>query len=102
MTVITVENVEVGDSETVIIEPQETDKNKNRIFAIANRDQEIEVKAMGSNDMENWETRETKIIPPNNADSLIVGPFVCWVKLIGKTTTPGTISNVDASLVYCN
>ena len=50
MPVVVRENVNVMDSEGDIIEPQETDKTKDRIFSVANRDAEIEIKAYGSND----------------------------------------------------
>ena len=101
MPVVIRENVEVGDTETEIFEPQETDKTKDRIFSVANRDAEIEIKAYGSNDGgATWEDRGSKVIPANHTDTLIVGLDVLVVKLIGKTTTPGTNSTVDASLVW--
>ena len=101
MPVITSENVEVGDTETEIIEPQETDKEKDRIFSVANHGAEIEITAYGSNDGgETWEERGSKVIPENHSDTHVVALDVFIVKLIGKTTNPGAISNVDASLVY--
>jgi len=100
MPIIIRENVEVKDIQTEIIEPQETDKNKDRIFAISNGDNEIEVKIMGSNDCETWEERDSVTIEANNNRSLTCGPQVYWVKLIGNTTTSGTTSVVDASLTY--
>ena len=56
--------------------------------------------AWGSNDGESWEPRDTKTIEANNTGALTVGPTIYWVKLVGKTTSPGTISTVDACLVY--
>ena len=101
MTVVTVENVEVGDSETEIIKELETDKNKNRIFAVVNRDSEIEVKVYGTNDGgATWEEKETKIISANYNDVIILGPTMLGPKLTGKTTNPGTTSIVDATLTY--
>ncbi|MFW9881366.1 MAG: hypothetical protein ACFFG0_50525, partial [Candidatus Thorarchaeota archaeon] len=65
-----------------------------------NGDNEIEVKVWGSNDQENWEQRASITISANSTDSLICGPHVYWVKLVGKTTTPGTSSIVNATLTY--
>jgi len=100
MPVVVREGVEVREDETEIIEPQHTPHDRNRTFAVANGENEIEVKVFGSNDEQNWEERDSKIIPPNDSDSLICGPVVYWVKLVGKTTSLGTISKVDACLVY--
>ena len=100
MTIIVREDVEVTDTETEIIESQETDKEKDRYFGVANGDEEIEVIAWGSNDNENWEEKATITISANEADSFIVGPHVCWVKLTGKTTRAETTSIVDACLFY--
>ena len=100
MTVIVREDVEVSDTETEIIEPHETDKERPRTFIVSNGDYEIEAKAWGSNDQQNWEERDSKVISANNVDKLIVGPTICWVKLIGKTTSSGETSIVDAMLKY--
>ena len=100
MPIITRENIEVRDTETEIIEPQETDKEKDRILSVSNGDYEIELKAWGSNDGETWVEKDTLIIPANNTGSLTVGPNVRSVKLTGNTTTPSTTSIVDASLTY--
>lgn len=100
MTVIVRENVEVTDTETEIIEPQETDKEKIRIFAVSNGENEIEVNVWGSNDQQNWEERASQVIEANGVGTLVCGPAVCWVKLIGKTTTADNTSVVDACLMY--
>jgi hypothetical protein len=101
MPIVTRENVVVQDVETDIIEPQETDKMKDRIFSVSNGAQEIEIKAHGSNDGgATWEERGSKIIPAGSNDTLVVGIDVFVVKLTGKTTAPGPNSTVDASLVW--
>ena len=100
MTVIMRENVEVSDTETEIIEPQETDKEKNRIFAVSNGENEAEFKVFGSNDKENWEERGSQIIEANGVGTLVCGPTVWVVKLVGKTTTSGQTSIVDACLMW--
>ena len=101
MPVFVIENIEVHEDETEIIGPQETDKEKNRIFAVANGEHEIEITAWGSNDEGvTWEERGSKTIEANNAGALTVGPTVCSVKLTGKTIEPGNTSTVDACLVY--
>ena len=100
MPIIVRENVDVGDTETEIIEPHETPHDKDRIFSVSNREQEVKVKAWASEDGETWEERETSVIPANNTGSLTIGPRIYWVKLTGKTTTSGTTSTVDACLVY--
>jgi len=100
MTVIVRENVEVSDTETEIIEPQETDKEKNRIFTVLNGENEAEFKVYGSNDRENWEERDSKVIEANGTYTLVCGPAVWVVKLVGKTTTSGQTSIVDACLMW--
>ena len=100
MPIIVKENVEVGGTETEIIEAHETPHEKNRIFGISNGDKEIEVNAWASEDGADWEVRETKTISANETDTLIVGPFIYFVKLTGKTTTLGEISEMDACLIY--
>ena len=100
MTVVVRENVVVNETDTEIIEPLETNKNVNRIFAVSNGDNKIEIIAWGSNDGANWINKGTKEIDAHNNDSLIVGPNVYWVKLTGKTISPGTTSTVDACLTY--
>jgi len=100
MPEISRDNVEVQDSETEIIEPQETDKEVDRVFEVTNGDIEIEVKALGSNDNQTWELRDELIISANNQGTLTAGPHVNWVKLVGKTTVPGTTSIVSATLSW--
>ena len=100
MPIIVKENVEVGDTETEIIEAHETPHDKDRIFSVSNGDKEIEVKAWASEDGTDWEVRETKTISANETATLIVGAFIYFVKLTGKTTTTGDISEVDACLIY--
>ena len=101
MPVVVRENIEVHEFETEIIEQQETDKEKDRIFAVANGEHEIEVTAWGSNDDGvTWEEKETLTIEANNTGALTVGPHMLSVKLTGKTIEPGNTSTVDACLVY--
>lgn len=100
MTIITQEDVEVTDTETEIIEPQETPSEKTRHFAVVNGENEIEVKVWGSNDCERWVERDSRTIEANGAGALICEPTVCWVKITGKTTTSSTTSIVDVYLFY--
>jgi len=100
MPVIVREKVEVSDTETEIIEPQYTPHDKDRIFTVSNGEHEIDVKAWGSENGETWTEKATITLPANQTGSLIVGPFLYYVKLTGNTITPGTISMVDACLVY--
>jgi hypothetical protein len=100
MPEISRENVVVNDTETEIIEPQDTDKEVDRVFNVTNGESEIEVKAWGSNDNQSWELRDELTISANNQGTLTVGPHVCWVKLVGKTTSPGMTSTVSATLSW--
>ena len=101
MPMVVRENVEVTENETEIIEPTETDKEINRIFSVSNGGSAIEIQAWGSNDGDQtWEDRGSKTIQANQADTLVVGPSVLVVKLVGKTTMPGEGSTVNASLVW--
>ena len=101
MPMVVRENVEVTENETEIIEATETDKEINRIFSVSNGGSAIEIQARGSNDGgQTWEDRGLKTIEANQADTLIVGPTVYLVKLVGKTTIPGEGSIVNASLVW--
>ena len=92
--------VEVSDEETEIIEPIETDKEKYRVFVVENGNNEIETKAWGSNDGENWVEKSSLVIPANNPGSLTVGIHSYWVKLTGKTTESGKTNIVDAYLFW--
>ncbi len=94
---VIVREVEAGDTETEIIEPHETPSNKNRYFGVSNGDNEIRATAWGSTDGDTWVEKDSKVIAANEADTLVVGPTVDWVKLTGKTTTPDT-SIVQACL----
>ena len=100
MTIIVRENVLVTDTETEIIEPHETDKQKDRIFTVSNGENKIQVKAWGKNEGEEWVERSSIDIGPNDNGTLICGPNVYIVKLTGKTLTSGTTSIVDASLTW--
>jgi hypothetical protein len=100
MTTITVDQVEVSDTETEIIEPYDTPRDINRTFDVSNGEEAIIATAWGSNDGDNWIEKDSKPIRPNSSDSLVVGPTVCWVKLTGKTMSGGTTSIVDATLSY--
>lgn len=93
--------VEVGDTEIEIIDSTRTDKRYDRTFSIGNTDNEIEVKIWGSDDNQNWEQLQSKIIPPNGYGILIEGPeHDPYVKLTGKTTNPGNTTIVDGFLTY--
>lgn len=103
MTVIVKENVEVGEEETEIIGSTETPScDQNRVFAVASGNKPLEVTAWGSENGEDWEEKDSKTIRANDADSLIVGPTIYYVKLTGKVPASnlnGT-TTVDAALVY--
>ena len=94
-------NVEVGDTETEIIESTETDKSEDRTFGVGNGDKEIIATAWGSDDGENWQVEESKNVAPSSYKVLIVGnnhfPFV---KLTGRTTSATETSVVDGYLTY--
>ena len=100
MPIIVKENVSVTDIETIIIEPTETDKEKDRIFTITNGENKIEVKALGTNDGETWIEKAFIEIEANDNGTLIVGLNVYIVKLIGRTLILGRTSIVDASLTW--
>ena len=100
MPIILRENVSVTDVETIIIEPTETDKTKDRIFTVTNGENKIVVKALGTNDGENWIEKASLEIEANDNGTLIAGLNVYIVKLIGRTLTSGRTSIVDASLTW--
>jgi hypothetical protein len=92
--------VNVTDVDTEIIEAHDTPHELDRTFNVNNGDKPITVTAYGSHDAQNWEERDSKQIAENTEETLIVGPTINWVKLVGKTMSPGDISIVDASLEY--
>ncbi len=95
--------VEVGNTETEIIESTHTSTNEDRIFSVGNREKEIVTTAWGSDDNQNWEEVESKTITPRSYDTLVTGMnHLPYVKLTGRTTTPGETSIVDAYLNYPN
>jgi hypothetical protein len=101
MPIVVSEQVHANDQETEIIPPTQTVKTQNRVFAVANAgEHDIEVRAYGQNPGEPWQERDMKVIPPHNAESLIIGPTVLIVTLKGKTLGPGTETIVDAALVW--
>ena len=100
MPIILRENVSVTDVETIIIEPTETDKTKDRIFTVTNGENKIVVKALGTNDGENWIEKASLEIEANDNGTLIAGLNVYIVKLIGRTLISGRTSIVDASLTW--
>ena len=104
MTIIVVENVEVSNSETEIIEPQKTPYyDRDRIFTVANGDNEVALKAWGRHEENDpWVEKDSITLTSDHAGTLTVGLDVYWVKLTGKTTTddPTVTTEVDACLVY--
>jgi hypothetical protein len=93
--------VEVGDTETEIIESTYTSTNVDRVFGVGNITKEIIATAWGSDDNQNWVEEESKTIGPGEYKILIVGiHHVPFVKLTGRTTAPGEKSIVDTYLTY--
>ena len=93
--------IEVGDTETEIIEPTETVTNENREFKVKNGEKEIIVTAWGSESDNGWEVETSKTISPNDEDTLTVGPsHDPWLKLTARTTSPRETSTVDGYLTY--
>ncbi len=93
--------VEVGDSDTEIIGSTETSKNEDRIFVVGNGEKEIIATAWGSDDGQNWVEEESKTIPSDNYDVLVVGNnHFPRVKLTGRATNSDEASVVDAYLIY--
>lgn len=95
-------NVEVGDTETEIIEPTATVTTDERIFSVGNREREIIATAWGSNsDTGGWEQIESKTIAPGGYGIIILGMnHHLYVKLTGRTTLPGETSVVDGYLTF--
>jgi hypothetical protein len=94
-------DVEVGDTETEIIEPTQTYTGENRTFGVGNGDKEIIAMAWGSEDNRNWVEEDSKTIAPEEYKVLVVGPtHVPWVKLTARATTPVEPSIVDGYLTY--
>ena len=94
-------NVEVGDSETEIIESTHTSTESDRTFGVGNGDKEIIATAWGSDDEENWFKEESKTVAAHAYKILIVGlHHYPYVKLTGRTTTSGQTSIIDGYLTY--
>ena len=93
--------VEVGDTETEIIESTLTSTNEDRKFGVGNGEKENIATAWGSDDNQDWNEEESKTISPGIYDTLILGPHhYPFVKLTGRTTTPDETSIVDGYLTY--
>jgi hypothetical protein len=96
-----VTNVEVGDSETEIMDPTEVDAKVEKSFSVDNGDKEIIAIAWGSIDGTGWTLVDQKTIAPSGNGILVVGPnHFINVKLTGRTTTLATTSSVDATLTW--
>ena len=95
-------DVEVGNSETEIIDSTYTDKYRNRKFRIENGENVIIATAWGSNDQVTWEFWKSDTIDPYKTDTMVLGLNHYWyVKLTGRTTgDPDSTSIVDAFLTY--
>ncbi|TEU00788.1 MAG: hypothetical protein E3J23_01640 [Candidatus Stahlbacteria bacterium] len=101
MVVISNLDVEVGDTETQIIEPTQTFTGENRTFGVGNRDKEIIATAWGCEDGVNWVEEDSKTIAPEEYKVLVVGPtHYPWLKLTARTTTSTETSIVDGYLTY--
>jgi len=101
MTVKSRLDISVGDTETEIMESTTTITSEERRFSIGNKGEEIIATVWGSDDNQNWEVADSKTIPPNNYEILIVGPnHYPFVKLTGRTTVPNVESIVDCYLTY--
>ncbi len=94
-------DVEVGDTETEIIESTQTFTGEDRTFGVGNGSKEIIATAWGSEDNVNWVEEDSKIIAPEEYKVLVVGPsHNPRVKLTARTTTPVEPSIVDGYLTY--
>jgi hypothetical protein len=94
-------NVEVGDTETEIIESTETVSSEERKFGVGNGEKEIIATAWGSDDNQNWHEEDSATIGPGRYKILIVGPsHDPWVKLTARTSGSGETSIVDGYLTY--
>ena len=94
-------DVEVGYTETEIMDPTLTNKKYNRKFFIENGENEVITTAWGSNDLETWEVMGTKSFAAQESGWLILGFNHYWhVKLTGKTVSVAPNSIVDATLYY--
>ncbi|UCG69434.1 MAG: hypothetical protein JSV09_16975 [Thermoplasmata archaeon] len=94
-------NVEVGDTETEIIESTATVTSEERIFGVGNGDKEITATAWGLNDEGIWVVIESKIVTPKAYEKIILGiNHYFHVKLTGRTNVSGEISFVDGFLTY--
>lgn len=93
--------VEVGDSDTELIQSTETSTSDDRVFGVGNRENEITAIAWGSDDNQNWDEEESKTLQPGDYETLKVSiTHKPYVKLTGKTTSSGQKSTVDAYLTY--
>jgi hypothetical protein len=94
-------NVEVGDTETDLIESTETSTNEDRAFGVGNGAKEIIATIWGSDNNEDWNEEDVRPMPPNIYDTLILGAHhYPYVKLTARTTSSGETSIVDAYLTY--
>jgi hypothetical protein len=68
---------------------------------VGNGEKEIIATAWGSDDGQNWNKEESKTIPSDNYEVLVVGNnHFPRVKLTGRTTMSSETSVVDAHLIY--
>lgn len=94
-------NVNVSDMETELISSTETNTLQERIFSIGNGDKEISVTAWGSNPGTDWEEIKTNTIGAQGYERIVIMKnHYINIKLTGKTTNPGDISEVDAYFNY--
>ena len=101
MATISSLGIEVGNTETEIIEATHTNKDENRTFGVGNQTNEIIATVWGSDDNQDWKELEIKTIAPGSYEHLIVGPsHDPWVKLTGRTMNPGITSSIDGYLIY--
>jgi hypothetical protein len=97
----TTENIEVGFSETELIESTATDSQQQRVFQITNGAKEIIATVHGSEDNVIWSSRESKNISPNTMDQITLEiNHDQYIKLVARTTKFGDSSIVDTTFTF--
>ena len=96
---VSVTDVEVTDTETVIIDSTLVDADKDKTFVVSNGDNAIEAKAYSSANGTDWSLKDTKTIGSNESGTLkVMSNMYIYVKLTGRCLSSGRTSKVDATL----